>query len=183
MKLGENKKLPYIRIMMKHLLTLSVVLCGLILLTACGNKKHADFAVRDAFVRTTPLKTSAGYVIINSKKDTQDALVAVTADWAGKIEIHNVTQIDDGVMEMNAVDRADIPARGKLALRPGGMHIMIFDLKEPLNVGETRKATLQFQNSPPMDVVFKVKPITYKGVTVKSNKQDKQETEPQHHHE
>jgi copper(I)-binding protein len=163
--------------MMKHLLTLSVVLCGLILLTACGNKKHPDFVARDAFVRTTPMKTSAGYVIINSKKATDDALVGVTADWAGKIEIHNVTQTADGVMEMAAVDKVAIPAHGKVALRPGGLHIMIYDLKEPLNVGDTRKATLQFEQAQPLEVTFKVKPITYKGVTVKAQ----QKTEEHQH--
>lgn len=171
--------------MMKHLLTLCVVLCGLVLLAACGDKPKPDFVVRDAFVRTTPMKTSAGYVIINSKKDSDDALVGIQADWAGRFELHAVTKTADDVMEMNQVEEIAIPARGKAALRPGGLHIMIYDLKEPLQVGDTRKATLLFKNAAPMNVTFKVKPITYKGVTVK--KQNAQpadvKAETEHHHE
>ena len=48
---------------------------------------------------------------------------------------------------MRAVDDLEIAAHGEQALAPGGLHVMLFDLKEPLKEGAHFKITLQFERS------------------------------------
>ena len=123
----------------------------------------AGFAVDDAFVRATPQKISAGYLELTNNTGTDDALLRVTADWAGRIELHNTVMSKDGVMSMIPVAAITLPAGQTVKLSPGGMHIMLFDLKTPLTVGETRTAVLHFQHALEQSVTFTVQLITYKG--------------------
>lgn len=51
------------------------------------------------------------------------------------------------MMEMRPVERIVVPAKGSVALAPGGYHIMLTDLVEPLTVGSTLKLTLSFEHS------------------------------------
>jgi copper(I)-binding protein len=50
-------------------------------------------------------------------------------------------------MTMQEVDRVDLPAGTAVALQPGGYHIMLLGLAEPLTLGETIEVTLQFENA------------------------------------
>lgn len=54
---------------------------------------------------------------------------------------------DNGMMKMQPVDRIVIPADGSVSLAPGGYHIMLVDLVEPLAVGSTIELTLTFEQS------------------------------------
>ena len=40
--------------------------------------------------------------------------------------------MDGGVMKMRAVPALDVPSGGKVELKPGGYHVMLLDLKQPL---------------------------------------------------
>lgn len=137
-----------------------VALCGL---AACTKKAPDAITINDPYVRATPQAVTAGYLEITNNTDTDDALVSVTADWAGKIELHNIVA-DGDVMNMVPVENIAIPAHQTAELKSGSYHIMLFDLTGPLNVGETRNATLNFLHAKPVKVTFKVKPITYKGL-------------------
>ena len=45
-------------------------------------------------------------------------------------------------MTMQQVDSVDIPAGGSVAFEPGGLHVMLLDLPDPLEIGETFDLTL-----------------------------------------
>ena len=109
------------------------------------------------------MKVSAGYVIIENHGDKADKLLSVSADWARKVELHNVRTNQDGVMEMLPVKNMILPAHGKLYLRPGGQHIMLYQLTQPLVVGQKRVLEFNFAAAGKIKVVFTVRPITYKG--------------------
>lgn len=148
---------------MKRFLSL-VVFASLACVAACGPKHVDPIKTEDAFLRATPMKMSAGYVLITNNTDQDDAITGVTGDWAGRFELHQITKNDDGVMGMAPVESIALPKGETIALRPDSLHIMVFDLNKELNVGETREATLHFTHAKPVTVTFKVKPITYKGV-------------------
>jgi len=133
-------------------------------LAACGPKEKMAFGIEDAFIRATPMKMTAGYALITNNTAEDDALTGVTADWAGKFELHTVTKDKDDVLSMTPVESIALPKGETIALRSGGLHIMIFDVAAPLEVSETRDAMLHFQHAKPQKITFKVKPITYKGV-------------------
>jgi periplasmic copper chaperone A len=50
-------------------------------------------------------------------------------------------------MKMRAVPVLEIPPRGKLELKPGGYHLMLLDLKQPMRAGDKVPLTLTFQNA------------------------------------
>jgi protein SCO1/2 len=88
---------------------------------------------------------SAAYLQITNRGDRDDALLAVTAGVARITELHTM-QMDGDVMRMRQVERIDIPAGETVALRPGGLHIMLMGLNAPLIEGEFVTLTLTFES-------------------------------------
>ena len=60
---------------------------------------------------------------------------------AGVVEIHEMA-MDGNVMKMRAVAVLELPAGKTVELKPGGYHVMLMDLKQPLKAGETVPLTL-----------------------------------------
>ena len=70
--------------------------------------------------------------------------------------------MDDGgeaTMSMTPVERIDLASGEVVTLEPGGLHLMLFDLVEPLEVGETFELTLRFQDAPDEIVEVEVRSI------------------------
>lgn len=59
-------------------------------------------------------------------------------------EATSTTAMGGGMMKMQQVEQIDVPAGGKVDLKPGGFHVMLFELKKDLVVGDTVKVTLTF---------------------------------------
>ena len=53
----------------------------------------------------------------------------------------------DGEMQMAPVDQIDLPAGETVALEPGGYHIMLVDVVEPLEDGDEIDVTLTFEQA------------------------------------
>jgi copper(I)-binding protein len=71
-----------------------------------------------------------------------DRLVGV-ASPAGRAELHESFD-DHGVMKMRAVQALPVAPGTSVALKPGGYHIMLMDLKHDLNAGDSVPVTLKF---------------------------------------
>jgi hypothetical protein len=52
-----------------------------------------------------------------------------------------------GMMTMRQVPSIEVPADGSVELKPGGLHIMLLDVKKTLAVGDTIEVTLTFENA------------------------------------
>jgi hypothetical protein len=68
-------------------------------------------------------------------------LVGVSSPAAGKLELHSMS-MDKGVMEMRQIKTIELPKGKTVQLAPGGLHVMLFDLKQPMKQGETVPMTL-----------------------------------------
>lgn len=84
---------------------------------------------------------SAAFFTLVNTADTPVVLVAAACDCASRAEIHTHRH-QGGMMRMEKVDRLEVPARGRLVLKPGGYHLMLLDLKRPLRTGERVGVTL-----------------------------------------
>jgi copper(I)-binding protein len=113
---------------------------------AAAKDDLADVAVKDAWVRTTVpgQKASGAFMTITSKADLK--LVGVSSPVAGVTEVHEMKMSGD-VMQMRAVPSLDLPAGKAVALRPGGFHIMLLDLKAALPKDTTVPLTLVFKDA------------------------------------
>ncbi len=132
----------------------------------------ASIAVTAAWARTSSAVATAGavYLTIANTGGLDDALIGASVDpsVAGSAGLHESVEVQTGdstsmtsseempaesvgggetMMEMRPVDRIVAPANGSVALEPGGYHIMLMDLVEPLEVGSTIDLTLTFDSS------------------------------------
>lgn len=120
--------------------------------------KIGQLEIGHPWARMTPAgaKVGGGYLAIENKGTEPDRLVSVTAEIADRAEIHEMT-VKDGVMNMRMLaDGIEIPAGGEVKLAPGGYHLMLIGLKQPLKEGERFKGTLTFAKAGTVDVEFKV---------------------------
>ncbi|MGD2139148.1 MAG: copper chaperone PCu(A)C [Burkholderiales bacterium] len=111
-----------------------VIALSVFLGMVAGPAFAAGVDVSDAWTRATaPGQTVAGvYFDLKSVRDAK--LVGVQTSMTDKAEIH-IMSMDDGVMRMRPVASIDLPAGETVKFKPGGYHVMLFDLKKPLEAG------------------------------------------------
>lgn len=100
------------------------------------------------------VRVGVGYLVIaNAGKD--DALLGATTPVAERVELHQ-TRMDGGVMRMRRVDRVELPAGATVRLEPGGLHMMLIGLKQPLAEGARLPLVLRFETAGEVKVELKV---------------------------
>ena len=120
--------------------------------------KIGTLEIAHPWARMTPAgaKVGGGYLTVENDGKEADRLLSATAEVAGRVEIHEMS-VKDGVMTMRMLpDGLEIPAGGEAKLAPGGLHLMLMDLKQPLKEGESFKGTLTFAKAGTVDVSFKI---------------------------
>lgn len=127
--------------------------------------KAGPLQIDHPWSRATPggATVAGGYLVVKNTGTAPDRLVAATAPFAGRVEIHEMS-MKDGVMVMRPLpDGLAIPAGGSLELKPGGYHIMFLDLKAPLKEGTLVDGTLTFEKAGTVPVQFKVEGMGAQG--------------------
>jgi copper(I)-binding protein len=104
-------------------------------------------------------KVAAGFLEITNEGKVDDRLVSISADVAGKIQIHGMS-IENGIMKMFEIPGGlVIPAGQMVALKSKSNHVMFMDLKALPPEGQTFKAVLTFEKAGQVPVEFKVEPM------------------------
>ena len=127
-------------------------------LVVVGHAGAGPITVEDAWARATPkgAQVAAGYLTIKNEGAEPDRLVAASARFAGKTEMHQ-SSVVDGVMKMRPVaDGIPIPPGATVALAPGGYHLMFMNLAAPLTEGETVTGELVFERAGKIEVNYAV---------------------------
>ena len=96
-----------------------------------------------------------GFLTIRNTAAEPDRMISATSPAAGRLELH--THIRDGdVMRMRPVADIPVPANGEVTLQPGGLHLMLIGLTQPMNDGGTIPVTLRFERAGEVTVSFAV---------------------------
>jgi len=111
--------------------------------------------VDNAWARATPGKAENGAAYLTILSPTADRLVSVSTPVARNAELHMMT-MKGMVMEMRPLAGLDIPAGHPVSLKPGGEHIMLEGLYEPLHEGQSFLLTLNFEKAGPQAVTVTV---------------------------
>jgi copper(I)-binding protein len=95
---------------------------------------------------------SAAYFIIANKSLNSDTLLNASADVARAVEIHETMVTNEGMganeqMQMVPQDSVKIAALRKTEFKPGGLHVMLIDIQQDLNIGDTFPLTLNFEKA------------------------------------
>ena len=122
-----------------------VVAFLLLAAVGCGQEHIGDpIVVRDAWIREPPPRSpAAGYLVIENRGDDLVELVAVATEAAEQTEIH-VMEYKDDRMTMRRVAKLQIPAGEEVALKPGGTHLMLMELRRSLRDGDEVELVLRF---------------------------------------
>ena len=138
-------------------------------LAACGGDD--PITIEGQWARTSPAMASMGaaYMSISASEGDQLVGVSVPASVAARAEIHEMVPadmdhsmddsmdddemaMDMGAMVMQQIMALDLPAGQTVSLEPGGYHVMLIDLAEPLVEGESFEVTLDFAEAEDLTV-------------------------------
>lgn len=130
------------------------------LIVLMASSAWAEVTVEKAWVRATPSpgRATAGYAEIVNSGPVSDQLLGVHAASAEMTELHQ-SKSDGGMMTMQVIPVLEIPANGRVELRPGDYHLMIMGLTRPLKVGDTLDLEFIFKSAGKQIVKAKVAPL------------------------
>jgi len=105
--------------------------------------------LEDAWVRAMPpsQSTTAAYVTVHNTGSAPLLVTGATAALAGRVELHANRHVD-GMVRMERVAQLRIEPGERVALSPGGLHLMLLDLERMPEPGETVRLCLQFDAAP-----------------------------------
>lgn len=168
----------------RRIIILTTVALAAVGLAACGDDTDdaagddgsgdGTIVVREAWARSTAERAANGavYLEVENTGDADDAIVAAAVDAgvAGRTEVHETvgsgdagsdgTDGSDGMdttMTMQQVDAVAVPAGETVVLEPGGFHIMLMGLGEPLVEGDELTVTLTFEQAGDVEVPVEVR--------------------------
>ena len=134
---------------LNRLAAAALVLALFAITARADDVKAGDLVITQAWSRATPggAKIAGGYLAIENKGTVPDRLVGGSGDVAARIEIHEMA-MTNGVMTMRPLDKGLAIEPGKtVKLAPGGYHLMMMDLKNPLKQGDKVPVTLEFEKA------------------------------------
>lgn len=137
------------------LVTLSILLLSNLINAHSNEDKTITFST--PWIRLLPptVMHTAAYVTIDNSSNKPDTLLNVTSTVVNSLSVHQTKNVD-GMMKMLSADNLQIPAHGKIALAPGGYHIMLMGLESSLVENQEITMTFEFKNAGEIEVVFPV---------------------------
>ncbi|MCH8550351.1 MAG: copper chaperone PCu(A)C [Natronospirillum sp.] len=119
----------------------------------------ASVEVEDPWLRAGPTvqRNLAGYLTLHNRSDEPVAVVGFETDLAASSELHTMSIGEDGMMSMQRILAIEIPPQGSHALAPGGDHLMLVNLKNPLEPGAEYEITLTFSDGSRKTLLFEAR--------------------------
>jgi copper(I)-binding protein len=148
-------------------MTRSIALAALAaaaLLVGCGKPSAPVVAVTDAWCRASPNGAQAGGCFATFTATADDRLLGGATPRAAALQVHEMSMAD-GMMKMGAMANGlPLPAGEAVTLAPGGTHLMLTGLTQPLVEGETVALTLRFASAPEVTIEAQVRGIAAGGM-------------------
>jgi len=135
-----------------------VVLLALPLAAIAAVAAAAGLKVESAWARATPpgASVAAVYLRIDNTGGPADRLLKLKSPIAASAEVHR-TSVEDGMARMRMVSMLHVGANETVEFKPGGLHIMLFGLKQPLVAGQTFELELVFEVVGPRRITVTVR--------------------------
>lgn len=116
----------------------------------------AAVGASNVWSRATPPATTVGVVYADLIAEVADELIGVDAGGvAERAEVH-VSSNEGGTMKMRPLTSVSLPAGQRIRFQPGGMHVMLIGLRQPLVAGATIALTLKFRNAAALRIEAKI---------------------------
>jgi periplasmic copper chaperone A len=114
-----------------------------LLFVGAASAQPGSLQITNVWARATPAKAANGAAYLTMQSGASDRLTGASTPVAANAELHHMT-MQGNVMRMRQVASIDLPAGEPVTLKPGGFHIMLLGLKQPLHTGDKFPLTLHF---------------------------------------
>ncbi|WP_298749123.1 copper chaperone PCu(A)C [uncultured Serinicoccus sp.] len=138
---------------------LAAALTGLLALAACGTTEEdspagsvstdgeAQVSITDPWVKAADEGMTAAFGTITNPGEEDVVVTAADTGVSTMMELHEMATGDSGEMVMTEKEGGIVvPAGGQAELNPGGDHLMLMDLTEPLEPGQDISITLTMED-------------------------------------
>ncbi|MGA9853012.1 MAG: copper chaperone PCu(A)C [Gammaproteobacteria bacterium] len=130
---------------------------GLLMVAVTLPAFAGNISVSGAWLRLLPGNLPlAGYAYVTNTGTRPLTLVAANSPEFSEVQLHRSMQ-RNGMDVMSHLDSIGIAAGKSLDFAPGGYHLMLFNRKHPLHVGQQVPVTLIFSDGAHFTAVFLVK--------------------------
>ena len=125
----------------------------------CAVAQPAAVVAQDAWVRVTPgSDVAAAYLTLRNTGSKPVTIVEVESPAASMTMIHETT-MQNGVSRMRPHESLVIAPGKTVKFEPGGLHIMLHGLTQPLAPGKTVPLKLRLSDGTSLEVVATVRPL------------------------
>lgn len=117
-----------------------------------------QIAISDAYIRLAPpgAMATAAYMVIRNTGGSEVRIVKAASTVSLTTELH--THLNEGgVMKMRQVKDIPVPPGGEAVLKPGGLHVMLIDMRLPLREGDMVPITLSLADGSSKEIRVPVK--------------------------
>jgi len=118
-----------------------------------------SISVSDVWGWSSTPDRGAVYFTVENTGGEADRITGAASDVAGTVQVHETTMVD-GTAQMGEVDAVEVPAGGSVTFEPGGYHVMLMDISEPLEVGSSIDVTLTFEGFGDVPVSAEIREFT-----------------------
>lgn len=120
----------------------------------------ASLELSDAYARATPpnAPTSAIFLKLTNPTERSISLISASTPAAGRVELHTML-MDGDVMKMRQIEKIDVPAHSTVELKPGGLHLMLFNLQQAFVEGQELSLELKFSDGSQQDITLPIKKV------------------------
>lgn len=121
---------------------------------------NTEFTISDVWAKQSipGAENGAAYFTITNNSSEALHLVGANTDVARAVEVHEHIHEQD-VMRMRRVGELEIEPNKTITFAPGGLHLMMFGIKEPLTPGQTFEIQLLFKGEETKSILAEVRPI------------------------
>ncbi len=144
------------RRVMKLLASCAMFLC----IHSWAAESTSSIMISGAYARETVPGQEVGavYMTIENKGDQPERLVRASSPIADDVMLHS-TRMAQGMSSMQHMPTIEIPAHGKVELKPGSYHLMLDNLHQPLKAGDSIAVNLDFRHAGTMHLQVPVKAL------------------------
>lgn len=132
---------------------------------AAGEAKLGAISIKDAWARATPPWPVATLAFLRLENEgADDRLLSASSDVAGQMLIHRFVAAGDRPAMEAQHNGVPLPAGKTLDMRAEGYHLMLLNLKNTLEAGNTVPVTLTFEKAGAVEVAFDIKSLLPPGL-------------------
>lgn len=144
---------------MKPLKNILTSLLALSLLASASLYAQA-LHIEDPYVRAVPpgAPATAAFMGLHNPSNQDLAIIDASSPVAEVVELHTHTDVE-GVMQMRRIDKIVIPADGTTELKPGGLHLMLIGLQQPLSLDSQVEVTLTLDDGSLIELSMPVRRV------------------------